>query len=79
MTPPAPWRPAVVDRRFTADAEAHRRDAPRFCPRCAGQLALASEFWEGDDRRFYCACTGCGWSGEIIPTGDGVLGHEPEH
>jgi hypothetical protein len=74
-----PWRPAVVDRRFSADAEAHRRDAPRFCPQCAAAMALASEFWEADDRRFYCACTACGWSGEIIPTGPGVLGHEPEH
>lgn len=79
MTGPAPWQPAVVDRRFTADAEAHRRDAPRFCPRCAVPIALATEFWEAEDRRFYCACTGCGWSGEIIPTGDGVIGHEPPH
>nr|WP_211176598.1 hypothetical protein [Pseudonocardia acidicola] len=72
----------MVDRRFAADAEAHRRDAPRFCPRCAGELAgsgIVTEFWEAEDRRFYCWCGGCGWTGEVIPSGSGVLGHEPEH
>jgi hypothetical protein len=69
----------VVDRRFGADAAAHRRDAPRFCPRCAGALALATEFWEAEDRRFYCSCGGCGWIGEITPTGDVAIGHEPDH
>ena len=68
-----------VDRRFAADAEAHRRDAPRFCPSCGGGLAIATEFWEADDRRFYCSCTGCGWTGEITPTGAVAVGHEPDH
>ena len=70
-----------VDRRFVADAEAHRRDAPRFCPRCGAGLAtgIATEFWEASDRRFYCWCGGCGWTGEITPTGDVATGHEPEH
>jgi phage terminase large subunit GpA-like protein len=68
-----------VDRRFVADAEAHRRDAPRFCPSCGGGLAIATEFWEADDRRFYCSCTGCGWTGEITPTGSVAVGHEPDH
>lgn len=69
----------VADRRFTADIEAHRRDAPGFCPRCAGGLDLASEFWEGDDRRFYCWCGHCDWTGEITTTGGTAVGHEPEH
>ena len=66
----------VVDRRFVADAAAHRRDAPRFCPSCACALALATEFWEAEDRRFYCWCGGCGWTGEITGTGDVAVGHE---
>ena len=70
---------AREDRRFRPDAEAHRRDAPRFCPRCAAALGLATEFWEADERRFYCWCSGCGWTGEITPSGGGVRGHEPEH
>ena len=78
-TPPAPWQPAVVDRRFAADVEAHRRDAPRYCPRCAGALGLATEFWEGDDRRFYCWCGSCDWTGEVTTTGATAVGHEPEH
>ena len=64
---------------FPADAESHRRDAPRFCPACGGGLAIATEFWEAEDRRFYCSCTGCGWTGEITPTGAVAMGHEPEH
>jgi hypothetical protein len=68
-----------VDRRFAADAEAHRRDAPQFCPACASPVDLASEFWEGDDRRFYCWCSACGWTGEIATTGERVVGHEPPH
>ena len=66
-------------RYFTADAVAHRRDAPRFCPHCAGGLAIATEFWEADERCFYCSCTGCGWTGEVTPTGATATGHEPEH
>lgn len=76
---PPPGEPPVVDRRFAADAQAHRRDAPRYCPRCAAELGLATEFWEGADRRFYCWCGGCGWTGEVTSTGSGVTGHEPEH
>jgi hypothetical protein len=67
------------DRRFAADAEAHRRDAPRYCPACAAAVDLASEFWEGDARRFYCWCSACGWTGEIAPTGETAIGHEPPH
>jgi hypothetical protein len=68
-------------RRFAAeaaDAEAHRRDAPRFCPACAVGLAIVTEFWEADERRFHCACTGCGWAGEITRTGARAWGDEPE-
>ena len=68
-----------VDRRFAADAEAHRRDAPCFCPACGGGLGIATEFWEAEERRFYCSCTGCGWTGEITPTGAVAMGHEPDH
>lgn len=70
----------ATDRRFAADAAAHRADAPRFCTRCGNGLDLASEFWEGADRRFYCWCAACGWTGEITPTSsESVVGHEPEH
>ena len=69
---------AKIDRRFAADVEAHRRDAPRFCPACARDLGLATEFWEGDARRFYCWCATCGWTGEVTTTGETVVGHEPE-
>jgi hypothetical protein len=72
-----------VDRRFVADAdaEAHRRDAPRFCPRCgaAFDAGIATEFREAADRRFSRWCGGCGWTGGITPTGDVAVGHEPEH
>lgn len=80
MTRPAARRPVpAVDRRFLTDAAAHQRDAPRFCPHCAAGLAIATEFWEADERRFYSGCTGCGWTGEITPTGAVARGHEPEH
>ena len=48
-------------------------------PRAVGGLGIATEFWEADERRFYCSCTGCGWTGEITPTGAVAMGHEPEH
>jgi hypothetical protein len=72
---------AGTDRRFAADAQAHRRDVPRFCPRCGSGFGagIATEFWEAADRRFYCWCAGCSWTGEIIPTGAVAVGHEPEH
>lgn len=83
MTAAPAGRPVVrpFDRRFAADAEAHRRDAPRFCPQCGTGLAtgIATEFWEADERRFYCWCGGCGWTGEITTTGAVAVGHEPEH
>jgi hypothetical protein len=71
----------VPDRRFAEDAAAHRRDVPRFCPSCGAGLerGIATEFWEAADRRFYCWCPRCGWTGEIIPTGATAIGHEPEH
>jgi hypothetical protein len=73
----------AADRRFAADAEAHRRDAPRFCPSCGARLAtggLAVELWEADARVFYCWCGACRWTGEVSPSpGQGVVGHEPEH
>lgn len=81
----APFRrygPDWTDPRFTADAESHRRDAPRFCPRCAAPLegGSAVELWEADRRVFTCWCPACAWSGEIVPRpGGGVVGHEPEH
>jgi len=31
------------------------------------------------EHRFYCSCTGCGWTGEITPTGAVAMGHEPDH
>jgi hypothetical protein len=67
---------------FPADAERHRRDAPRFCPACAAALALAeggqgltTEYWVGRDRVFVCFCGACGWSGDIV-LADRVIGHE---
>ena len=48
---------------FPADAESHRRDAPKFCPSCAAPLGLAegghglaTEYWVGGDRVFVCYC-----------------------
>ena len=79
---------APGDRRFAADGEAHRRDLPRFCPRCGqslardgsrGEVGLAVEYWVADARVYYCWCPHCRWAGEIIPSGAGVVGHEPEH
>ncbi|MGQ0573130.1 MAG: hypothetical protein ACT4RN_02875 [Pseudonocardia sp.] len=70
---------APGDRRFAADAQAHRRDAPRYCPRCAAALGLVTEFWEAADRRFYSWCAACDWTGEIVSTGAVATGHEPEH
>lgn len=67
------------------DAERHRRDAPRHCPRCAAALAgadgvsgLTVEYWAVDDRVFHCWCAACGWVGDIVPT-TRMVGHEPEH
>jgi hypothetical protein len=68
---------------FVADAEAHRRDLPRFCPRCGGDYGKGSvvvEYWQSANRVFYAACGHCGWSGDIvISPADGVEGFEPEH
>jgi hypothetical protein len=67
---------------FPADAERHRRDAPRYCPACAAALALANggqglvtEYWTGSDRVFVCFCGACGWAGDIV-LADRVVGHE---
>jgi len=67
---------------FPADAERHRRDAPRYCPACAAPLSLAhggqgltTEYWTGRDRVFVCFCGACGWSGDIV-LADRVIGHE---
>ena len=71
-----------TDRRFVADAEAHRRDLPRFCPRCGGafdRAGIAVEYWAAENRVYYCWCSHCRWTGEIIASGEGVIGHEPEH
>jgi hypothetical protein len=67
---------------FPADAERHRRDAPRYCPACAAALllteggqGLVTEYWTGRDRVFVCFCGACGWSGDIV-LADRVVGHE---
>ena len=67
---------------FPADAERHRRDAPKYCPGCAVPLSLAddgqgliTEYWTGADRVFVCYCGACGWSGDIVLAGR-VIGHE---
>jgi hypothetical protein len=67
---------------FPADAERHRRDAPRYCPGCAAALSLAdgggglvTEYWTGQDRVFVCFCGACGWSGDIVLSAR-VIGHE---
>jgi hypothetical protein len=67
---------------FPADAERHRRDAPRFCPACAAALALTdggqglvTEYWTGKDRVFVCFCGACGWSGDIV-LAERVIGQE---
>jgi hypothetical protein len=70
---------------FPADADAHRRDAPRFCPACAAPLALAdggtglaTEYWVAHDRVFVCFCGACGWSGDIV-LAPRVVSQEAEH
>jgi hypothetical protein len=70
---------------YPGDAQAHRRDAPRWCPSCARPLSLAdgghgivSEYWTGPDRVFVCFCGDCGWSGDIVLAAR-VIGHEAEH
>ncbi len=70
---------------FPADADSHRRDAPRYCPACAAPLALANggrglvtEYWIGQDRVFVCFCGCCGWHGDIV-FADRVVSHEAEH
>lgn len=67
---------------FPADAERHRRDAPRYCPACAAAWSLAdggqgltTEYWAAKDRVFACYCGACGWSGDIV-LADRVIGHE---
>ena len=67
---------------FPADAERHRRDAPRYCPACAAALSLThggqglvTEYWTGQDRVFACFCGACGWSGDIVLAAR-VVGHE---
>jgi hypothetical protein len=74
---------AGADQRgFAADAELHRRDAPRHCPRCGASLlggaGISVEFWQGPDRVFHTWCAACRWTGDIIPVTD-MIGHEPEH
>ena len=67
---------------FAADAERHRRDVPRHCPRCGTSLlhgaGISVEFWQGADRVFHTWCASCRWTGDIIPTTQ-MIGHEPEH
>jgi hypothetical protein len=72
-------------RGFAADAERHRRDAPRYCPRCgadvsSGGAGIAVEYWEAAERVFHTWCAACDWTGDIVPTAAGeVTSHEPEH
>ncbi|MQA13329.1 MAG: hypothetical protein GEV09_03905 [Pseudonocardiaceae bacterium] len=66
---------------YAADAEHHRRDAPRYCPRCGCDLVgtgIAVEFWEGTNRVFHTWCAACRWTGDITPMTQ-MVGHEPEH
>lgn len=67
---------------FAADAQRHRRDAPRYCPRCGADLTggagIAVEYWEATDRIFHTWCASCGWTGNIVPTEE-MISHEPEH
>jgi hypothetical protein len=67
---------------FATDADLHRRDAPRHCPRCGASLlggaGIAVEFWQGADRVFHTWCASCRWTGDIIPVTD-MIGHEPDH
>ena len=70
---------------YPLDVEAHRGDAPRFCPRCASPLlltdggnGLATEYWVAQERVFVCFCGACSWSGDIVLS-DRVTGHEAEH
>ncbi len=77
-----PGPAAAPGRGFQVDAELHRRDAPRHCPRCGASLlagaGISVEFWQGADRIFHTWCASCRWTGDIIPVTD-MIGHEPEH
>jgi hypothetical protein len=78
---PQPGLAAEAQHGFAADAQRHRRDAPRYCPRCGAPLAggagIAVEFWQGTDRIFHTWCAACRWTGDIIPTTE-MIGHEPQ-
>jgi hypothetical protein len=70
---------------YPADANLHRRDAPKYCPGCAAPLSLvdgghgiATEYWVASDRVFVCFCGGCGWAGDIVLAAR-VVGHEADH
>ncbi len=74
-----------TDEPFAADAERHRRDAPKYCPACAAGLSvgdggrgITTEYWIATDRVFVCYCGACGWAGDIVLS-QRVTGHEPEH
>ena len=55
---------------WPGDAENHLRDAPRYCPSCAGDLVsehgLVVEYWNANNRIFYTWCDRCGFSGEVV-------------
>jgi hypothetical protein len=65
-----------------ADAERHRRDAPKYCPACAAAMSLThggrgliTGYWSGGDRVIVCFCGACGWPGDIVLAGR-VIGRE---
>ncbi|WP_071394123.1 hypothetical protein [Bacillus tuaregi] len=43
---------------------------PKFCPNCGESLmnprSLLNEYWVSDDIAYFCYCSECSWSGEIV-------------
>lgn len=77
--PADPHRLPPVGEWFSADAERHLLDRPRFCPMCGGSLdrGLTSESWSADERIFLTWCPHCTWTGHVVHVDRATIS-EPE-
>ena len=80
--PPDPHRLPAQGEWFSADAERHLLDRPKFCPMCGENLeadgGITTEYWAGDTRNFMTWFGDCGWFGEVVRF-DMVTIQEEEH
>ena len=78
--PADPHRLPPAGEWFSADAERHLLDRPRFCPMCGGSLdgGLTSESWSADERIFLTWCPHCSWTGHVVHFHRATIS-EPEH